>query len=46
MGTFNRNEEEQFLNKPAIIELAQVCTDKARETFSDAHYALQDFDLR
>lgn len=43
---FDRDAEEQFLVKPAIIEVAQLTTEFARKHYSDRHYAGRNFELQ
>tara|TARA_B100001057_G_scaffold487983_1_gene571559 strand:- start:278 stop:1372 length:1095 start_codon:yes stop_codon:yes gene_type:complete len=43
---FDRDAEEQFLNKPVITHVAELTTAQAKTIYSDPHYANRDCTLR
>lgn len=43
---FDRAAEEQFLNRPAILEVARQCTDFAKEHYSSRHYKNLEIELQ
>lgn len=43
---FDRVAEEEFLNKPVIVEIAQTTTNFAKKHYSDRHYKDREFKLQ
>lgn len=43
---FDRAAEEQFLNKPVILEVARQCVEFAKKGYSDCHYKNREIDCQ